>query len=37
MEGAKTVGKIGVGGAGGVVAQLLRAYYGICRRTRRNN
>jgi hypothetical protein len=29
LEGAKTVGKIGVGAAGGVVAQLVRAYYGI--------
>lgn len=29
LEGAQTVGKIGVGAAGGVVAQLVRAYYGI--------
>jgi hypothetical protein len=29
LEGAKTVGKIGIGAAGGVVGQLVRAYYGI--------
>lgn len=29
LEGAKTAGKIGIGAAGGVVAQLVRDYYGI--------
>jgi hypothetical protein len=29
LEGAKTVGKVGIGAAGGVLAELVRVYYGI--------